>query len=452
MDFQRRKLKLALTIMAVGMLVALIWHGYQGWVLGKGYPYNTFLFKPALRFGDLNIVVESAATPNPYNNLYMAYFPFTYVIFRYLILLTPITRVSVFLGIISLGCLIALCRAFYPLIFNRKRSISSGITLVLTSIALFILSYPVVFSLDRANIEILMALLTGIALLHFRRRSYWIGLVYLFPAIGFKLYPILLTALFIRSRHFYKTLIVGLVFFAITLISLYTFAGPVFDNWQLWRKAFNFNDRLYVIENLGMAGSASPWNTLRAIENGFLFFGRGHPPEEKELLTKIYFLYKGVALGVTALLVLQTLFIEREFFRRAAMLLILMTLLVPSGGDYRILYSDIAMIVFILLPTRRGYDLWVIGLLAFVLIPKKEFFLSYLGETDSSYPDVSIGVLCNAPCLIAVLFLLSLDAKREISWAQIRRRFYNLIRAVRVQLRLGIFKSSLEEEQDPTRR
>jgi hypothetical protein len=65
-DFRRRKLAVILWIMGGGMLLALAWQSFQRFILGNGYPYNTFLFLPNIRFGDFSDTLFTARLPNPY--------------------------------------------------------------------------------------------------------------------------------------------------------------------------------------------------------------------------------------------------------------------------------------------------------------------------------------------------------------------------------------------------
>ncbi len=53
-------------IVLVGFFVAVLFHYIQRVYLGKGYPYNTFLFHPEVRFSDFYNVVFSNKDLNPY--------------------------------------------------------------------------------------------------------------------------------------------------------------------------------------------------------------------------------------------------------------------------------------------------------------------------------------------------------------------------------------------------
>ena len=59
------------------------------------------------------------------------------------------------------------------------------------------------------------------------------------------------------------------------------------------------------------------------------------------------------------------------------------------------------------------------SLMALTLVPKKEIFLTYLGQTDTTYNDVSIGVVLNPLLILAAIALLVHDGWRAAcpGWA-----------------------------------
>ena len=93
MPFRQRKLWLALTILIIGMALAVIWHGTQQ-LLGRPYPYNTFLFAPNSSYSDFTDFMKPEM---PLGN----YFPSAYLLFAPFRLLPP----WVFPGDLSKGCL-----------------------------------------------------------------------------------------------------------------------------------------------------------------------------------------------------------------------------------------------------------------------------------------------------------------------------------------------------------
>ncbi len=431
MDFRRTKLFLAFAIILGGMVIALVWHGWQGWCLHRGYPFNTFLYIPSHRFDDLTQIVGYAQLPSPYRSIWGGYMPAGYSFIGCLAWLSPSTGTMLFLSIGALGLWILLMIALYPMIFNPKRFLSSQLCIVWISTGLIWCSYPVLIALDRANVELLMALLIALSLICFQHGKNNLGLCCLFPAICFKAYPCLLASLFLRPGYVYKVLILGVAVVGFNFICFASYAGTMMENWKLWQSNLHFMNDYYIIEDGQLHGSASPWNTGKAVVETWYYLmndvANGHAlvfsKEKVETVYSFYgFLSLVVILGVTAYAIL----IENEFFRRSILLLILMTLCVPSGGDYRLLYGNIALIVLILLSSRRRNDLAVVGLLALVVVPKKEIYFSYMGLSDCGYSDTPLGIFLNAPCLLVSMTLLIGDSITVCPLRFWRQRLYRM--------------------------
>jgi hypothetical protein len=406
-DIRQKKLRVSLWIMALGMLLGLIWAGCQGWALGRGYPANTILSNPEYRFTDYLNFLRACAMSSPYREPYAIYFPGAYLCFR------PVTwidladsYVAFVASILTVGILMldAILREFLKKGFFRS----------LVALALVFLSYPIWICIDRGNIEMLLGLLVAVALVLLSQRRYALATIVLSLTICMKLYTILLLALFFRRAH-YKYIVGAMILFgSVSLIALSTFSGSLRENYAAWRHNFTFYNQQYLIFNDGIAGSASVWNLLKAT---FLtFYQLTSTPNWGHLLayiTLLLSLYKVGFLLVTAFVVYTVTLVERQFFRRAVLLLLLITTAAPNGGDYKLVYIDLALVVFILIPSCRIHDLRIAGLLAFVLIPKKELFLGFLGPSDTHFLDVDIGVLLNPLCILIAGALLIHDCWRE---------------------------------------
>ena len=434
MDFRRTKFFLALGLMGIGLIIALVWHAWQGWGLHRGYPYNTFLYTSLHRFGDLTQIVDYASLPSPYQSIWGGYLPTSYN-FAALFLLFPIrTGTLIYLAIGALGLWGCVLSALRPIFFQRQQALLSGWSTIALGTALTWISYPLLISMDRANIELIMGLLVALAMLCFRKQRHDLGLISLFPAICFKLYPCLLLLLFLRPGYLLKVGALGLLVGVASFTSFACCAGSLEDNWHLWHRNLHFMNNYYIIGDGQLHGSASLWNTAKAILESFAYLQEGRPLGihimlAKEFAERFYTIYSYLFLALSIVVAAYTLLIETEFFRRAMALLILMTLCVPSGGDYRLLYAEIALVILICLPTRRRHDLWVVGLLAFALVPKKEIIFGFLGLCDTGMADTPLGVFLNPPCLLAALILLVRDGCQASSFRFWPQKILRLVRA-----------------------
>jgi hypothetical protein len=435
MDFRRTKFFLALGIMAAGMSLALVWHGWQGWVLHRGYPFNTFLYLPSHRFDDLTQVIDSARQPSPYEQIRAGYFPAAYIIFRLLGQLPPPSAIYLYLSVTCLGLWLILILTLRPMFAEPGRFLSSEIKAILAATGLMLVSYPVWIGLDRANVEFFMGFLVALSLLCLWRRRFYLGLGCLFPAICFKVYPVLLLALFCRPRHLRKVMSTVGLFLIVSLASFVSFANSMGTNWQLWNRNLAFCKYYYLILDGGLGASASLWSTGKGLVLFWCFILAGLPSGRMMVLSTDYVerLYTVYSLLMPLFILLVTAFavlLEKELFRRATVLLIMMTMAVPYGGDYRLIYINLAMVTLILMGKRRDHDLLAVGLLAFVAIPKREIFFPFLGATDTGLTDVSISIFLNPPCMIAALALLIKSGWPERASSRIRLKARGIIRAL----------------------
>lgn len=428
-DFRRRKLAVTLWIMGVGMAIALAWAGVQGWVLHRGYPYDTFLFNPRFRFTDLANTIVISKFSNPYLDPSAVYPPFAWLFLRSLSLLpNSVDLVLVFFTSLSV-LLVLLAAVLRPLV-------AQPIPRILGCLFLTAAAYPVVLCFDRGNIEIVMAALIGCAIFFLSRAQYIPALLCLVPAIGLKLYPACLLALFLRQRRI-ALLLCGLAAaIAITFLSLHLLSVPLPTTWNLYRTdvaAYTDSD---IYGNGTLEASASPWNAFKLVVMAAGKAGLIEPVAfgpHSPFIRIAYALYAAGGLLLAAILAVYACLLEKDFLRCGAALLLLVSMGAPAGGDYRLLHAGLALVCMIALKTRRAHDLLVVILLALIMVPKKEIILTFAGLSESGFADVSITVLLDPILLLAALSILLYDGYRHFdpAWSKLRAR--GLLRAVRGQ-------------------
>jgi hypothetical protein len=423
MDFRLRKLRLALWIMGLGTLLAWIWHGWQGWGLGRGYPDNTYIYVHQSHFTDWTGVVQFSALPTPYTHEFAFYFPATYVMFQPFVRLDTAFAQEVWPDS-SPSLILYLATVVIGAVLMQRhvlRGIVPGpVARLLAAMVLTVGSYAVIFCLDRANVELGMALLVGGALLYCRHARFVPAVLLLSIPILLKLYPILLLALFIRRRHWRYITLPAAGCFALSVLAMLTFSRPISDCLAMWHQNITQYNFLYMIADRGLSGSSSPWNALKV---GFLtadhlrlvdlhLIPLSNGDHWSPFFIPLSHVYNDLFLGLLLGLVFFVTLIEREFFRRAVLLLLFISICAQAGADYKLLWVHVALIVAILLPTRRRLDLAAVVLMALVLVPKKEIYLAYLGRTDTTYNDVSFGVVADPLLIFAAIALVMIDSWR----------------------------------------
>lgn len=406
MDFRVQKLRWCLLIIGLGMAAGVGWACWQGAILGRGYPYNTILCYPPIRFGDFTSVLGFCSLPSPYDDKYAVYPPGAYLIFRPLVSLGAAQGVLVMVLFTVYG---SFALQNYLLGLFLKRSVFR----VLLAMTLTVLCFPLWICLDRGNTELIVGLLIGFSLVLLRQRHLAASVALLTVAICLKLYPIFLLLLFFRKGHL--RYMVASIFAAALFsgISFLTFAHSPVENYHLWKANFAFYNQDYLIANDGLGGTASLWNFLKII---FLTIqhvgGKAVQANPAVFLSRLLPVYQAVYLAISAGVAFHVVFIERKLFRRALLLLIFTATAAPSGGDYKLIFIQLGLFLLVAIRERRPHDLAVIVLLALSLVPKKEILLTYLGVSDTGFRDVNIGGLLNPICILTAAGLLIHDGWR----------------------------------------
>jgi hypothetical protein len=410
-EFTRHKFHVVLWIMSIGIFLAFSWECYQKYALGKGYPYTTFLFSPAGRFGDFEDTLLTAHLPNPYANPLILYLPFTWAFFRTLFPAPGPADTTIFFFLCLSAITILLTKVLEPIISGPWKRV--GYSYFLTGI-----SYPMIFTFDRGNIDILLAALVGGSIYLFARNKFMLGMLCLVPAISFKLYPVIFLVLLLRQRKVALTAFGLIMVFGLNFISMISLALPWKETGEYYERNFTLFTNMYVYQNYSLEGTASIWNAYKV---GLIIankIGRIAPVD---------FSVMGL---INLTLILYVLWVEKEFLRCVVILSLSLTVGTASGGDYRLLYACPALVSLILLKTRRSNDMLILVLVTLVVVPKKLFFLTFAGKTETNFSDVSVDVLLNPILVTAAIALLVYDGckQSDLRWGQ--RRFFNLCRAI----------------------
>jgi hypothetical protein len=310
------------------------------------------------------------------------------------------------------------------LIYALERFCRTGWGCTLAALGLMVLSYPLLICLDRGNIEIVVVTLVASSILLMARGRHWLAALCLAPAISLKFYPAFLLVLMVRQRRYAAVLLALGLSVVITGLSLHGLSLSALDAWHYYHRNLVYHTRAGVLGNLMVEGAASPWNAFKIIVATAEHWGLIGPVElsfNGPFIQNAYFVYVILMAGMAAAVAVYTL-VEREFLRTVIPLLLYLSINVPMGGDYRLLYGETAMIVLIALHTRRRFDLAAIALLAVTLVPKKEIILSYMGKTETEFADVTINAVINPVLILVVLALLLADgwAQFDPKWAWLR--------------------------------
>lgn len=215
----RASLRIYLYVFASLWGVALAAVFVQACLFHKGYPYNTFLFRPEIHFTDFTIFNPRFSVWDGSERFYaVPGFPFTYpapllACFIAYWKLTPHPLAAYLATVIlfALGAAALIVRR-YPALRWPVAATALG-------------SYPLMFLLDRANIEGLVWIAVALAAFALARRRFTTSAILFGTAAGMKIFPGVLLLLFLRKRR-YRYFPVGIAAAVISNVAALALAGP----------------------------------------------------------------------------------------------------------------------------------------------------------------------------------------------------------------------------------
>jgi hypothetical protein len=417
-------------IVLAGFVASVFTCYVRGTYLGLGYPFNTFLFQPADRFMDYFNGLSYATEGHGAGMVGTQ--GVAYLLFRVFYLIS-------FKNAYVSFTLYTLAIVMYVLFYNLKNLFSgpppkvSGVKLMRSLFILSFLSYPVLFTLDRGNMEGFAFISLSLFIYFFRSNRTGIGTLFLAAAAALKVYPIVFIILYLAEKRYKEAAIFGGVLLVLSAFAYDATQGIYFTFSRFISMVkssgdpTNLYNTLFVIGDEGTAFSSSAYGALKAAI--YLW----DPLHSGPVILKLFRAYYTVSLLLFGLISLYVIIVEREFWRKIAILTLTMILFPFVTADYKLLNLYIPMWLF--LNSEKGsqaHPLYTIffGLL---LIPKAYYTIK---------GDINISVILNP--LIICIFLLYIIAVglRSASTTGIRQNIAEHLTAVRNLLRFRRVRSA----------
>ncbi len=405
------------------MLVALLFHSWQGLVLGKTYPYCTFL-SPYFAFTDFTDVVISANLPNPYIVPTNDYLPFTYLFFRLVALFPKDIALVAYIFFSLAGFALLLIKALENIVDNPWLRVG-------TSLLLIGLSYPILMGIDRGNTDMILAVCIAASIYYYSKGRYSSGTLWLLPTICCKPFMLLFLIFPLRQRKHALIVTTVVAFLVITAFSAHFFTGSPQILWDFYKRNMAYHIQNGIYENNYLDESSSPWVMYKlclvtAGDMGFI-----SPVDfdwDGAFILGSYAVYMKCILMLAICLTGYVCFIEKEFQRCAILALLFLPLAVPLCNDYRIVYVAIALALLIPLKKYRPGDYLAVVLLACVLVPKKEIFVSF-----SAYPttnNITLQVFLNPIFMMVSMAALIYGGWLHFDFKWTKLRFQRFVHSI----------------------
>ena len=395
-DAKRRRLALLATIVLIGTSAAVVFHYVMAYYLGRGYPYDTFLFLPRDHFNDWNntyryVLHFLQGKPAPF-----VYFPFAFLLVAGATLLPMSAGLALLALAYVSGIVTLLWRTVLDVLPGRQLKLQYAVILVA-------LSYPVLFTLDRGNLEMLVFLLVGgMFSFVYRRPSSWGAGLCLAAAIAIKLYPATLVVLLLAERRFKAAVVALGGALALTVGATGALALLTGQSMQsVWHQAYaekGTYQGIQVDAGAGMQHGHTLWGLLRA--PSLLMNGYAQP-----WLHNAYLL---AVVAIFALFAAHVVFREGESWRKAALMVIAAITLPFVSADYTTPLIYFPLVMFLNSRRVSRYDLVYVALFGVLLVPVDYRYLPALGTIDAS-----TSVIVYAAALTALAALTIGDAVRQ---------------------------------------
>lgn len=379
-----QKIDLIALIVLVGFGASVVYHYVLGAYLGMGYPFNTFLFKPADRFGDL-LIFSGMLTSVPIDRM-MNYPPFTYLV---------IYPFSVLPKWLALGLLLLLFAGCFLYVVARNLKQAGALSTARNVFILGLLSYPFLYTVDRANIEWVVFLLLYLFIVCYTQERRLLSSVFLALAISLKIFPAVFLVLLLAGRRYRETMLTLGLTGVFTLLGFLVFDGGIAANWQRFFQSMDSYARIWVIEGWGWHFGHSLFGAIRFL----LYEGSLGGVAQSGLFLNIY---SCLALLLFLALSFRLLRWQGRFWKQVLLLVLAMNLLPQVSPDYKLLHIFVPFFLFVNQDLPEKNDLLYAILFGLLLIPKDYARLSMP-------PTVSLSVLLTPMIMLFMAIVIVVE-------------------------------------------
>jgi len=419
-----KKLNIITGIVLAGFIIAVIYHFILGFVFHLEYPYNTFLFNPAIRFSDLtdNYYIFDTLKFSPYvQPHHVNYFPFC-MLTIYLFRLLPF----------MFSCVLFYSIVVNYFVFYNYKNIEKGLSsvshfkIIIISCILSFLSYPFLIMMNRGNNDFLLFIFISLFIYFFMKEKYIKSALMLSMPIAMKAYPIIFIPLFLMKKKYKESFYCILSVLFLTVISLALTNEPLLTNLHWFARHMEYYKNTYIIHNGSMWGIS-----LFSIVKFFIFWANGciklfphyidNLPFQFNsfifscdqsifaLITKALKIYMPLAILSVLAISAYSIFIEKEFWKQVLLLFICSMIFPPSSSDGKLFVVFIPLWIFINSQSKSKKD-WLYAILfGLILIPK-----NYLQFIDpAGYDNFNISFILNPLILIIMSTTIIVEGFRS---------------------------------------
>jgi hypothetical protein len=419
---RKDKIQILSTILIIGFIFAIFYSYIYTNYFHYGFPYNTFLNTPQAAFSDLTDYMDFMKLLNPYadgspfdylDGWRKVLFPFGSLIFHLLNLISQTQAFLIYYFIFLIGWIIFIVNNFKQ--YNKLNNIRDVISITL-------LSYPFLYAIDRGNIEIYSFLmLAGFCFFYNNLNKYisLFGIICLSIVIAIKATPVIFLLLLIIEKKWKELFFVIFTVITLTIFSLLIFNENIGSNISnMINNQAQYTIHM-IIKNDGWQYGSSLFGLFKIIL-AFYYKISEHTINYDFLnavknLIQINSIFLAISLGYLSW---YLKFIKSAYWKKIALIVIVMILFTPASADYKLLNLFIPLALFINTSTKSyKYDLTYTLLFGILLIPKNYYIIPFLNNLMKN-GGLSISVLLNPIIMIILSYLIireDVDSQKKLS-------------------------------------
>lgn len=402
------KTNLVTTVILTGFVVSVFFHYIKSAYWGLSYPHNTFLFIPSDRFNDFYSLLKWNYDLNPYlRGVATPQYPLLNFISYLFTFFTPIASFALFNFIIIASFIY----------FNAKSLYTNDRYLYFMRIVVFsFLSYPFLFTIDRGNFEGLLFIFLLCFIYFYQRGQTKVSIVFLACSISMKLFPVVLLILLLSDKKYKESVLAVALTAILTIACLVIFEGGLFNNLIFLIRGSNVQDHQGF--SAWLAGNNYVQRGVTLFTFFKIIFNQMNVIDSIDMAAFL----KGYFVATTLLFIVlagYVVLVEKEFWKKTALLVFAMLLFPHISADYKLLHVFIPLLLFIQSEKKSRGDFFYALMFALLLIPKDYYLLPHI-LSDSGTSDISIAVLLNPLIMLAMMGAIIVSGLKNVDRDEIK--------------------------------
>lgn len=411
-ETRENKIDILVLFIVVAFFAALVECYFNGFYFKLPYPRNTFIFRPDVRFTDFFTIVRESIGLNPYQGTALSgQYPFLLIV-GYLFSLIPETYSYLVYSILFSVMLFS-----FSLYFLRTKP---WVKSILPAFVVTFLTYPFLWTIDRGNFESLVLLLLLFFILFYSQKKYIPASIFLACAAALKIYPAIFLLLFLKDKKFKEIGLTLATILALTFLSILSFKGGLQANIHYLLNFSNISNNPLFLSFVSLKSETLVQRGVTLLTLFKIIVLQNQITLPDTLLNQFSTIYSISVCILFIPVLFYTIFIEKELWKRVALLTFSMLLLPTISGDYKLLHVLLPLFLFINSKESNKLDPFYLLMFGLLLIPKNYFFFNKI-VSDAGVSDISMAVPANIIIMLVTSLVIIISG--FIKWKQDRPHF-----------------------------